>query len=119
MNAPVNPPALLRRLLADPKILVAPGIYDGLTALLAERAGFKALYITGSGIANNRFGQPDIGLVSMKEVADTDYDGALTVAQFQDRWMAFFGLDTTHSNFGSSAEEAMRLAIEEHNKREV
>jgi 2-methylisocitrate lyase-like PEP mutase family enzyme len=71
MNAPVTPPALLRRLLADPDILVAPGIYDGLTALLAERAGFKALYITGSGIANNRFGQPDIGLVSMKEVADT------------------------------------------------
>jgi 2-methylisocitrate lyase-like PEP mutase family enzyme len=71
MNAPVTPPALLRRLLADPNILVAPGIYDGLTALLAERAGFKALYITGSGIANNRFGQPDIGLVSMKEVADT------------------------------------------------
>ncbi len=71
MNAPIAPPALLRRLLADPKILVAPGIYDGLTALLAERGGFKALYITGSGIANNRFGQPDIGLVSMKEVADT------------------------------------------------
>ncbi len=71
MNAPIAPPALLRRLLADPKILVAPGIYDGLTALLAERAGFEALYITGSGIANNRFGQPDIGLVSMKEVADT------------------------------------------------
>lgn len=71
MNAPITPPALLRRLLADPNILVAPGIYDGLTALLAERAGFRALYITGSGIANTRFGQPDIGLVSMKEVADT------------------------------------------------
>ncbi|MAG95691.1 MAG: carboxyvinyl-carboxyphosphonate phosphorylmutase [Rhodospirillaceae bacterium] len=52
-------------------ILVAPGIYDGLGAALAERAGFRALYLSGASIAYTRFGRPDIGLVSMSEVADT------------------------------------------------
>jgi 2-methylisocitrate lyase-like PEP mutase family enzyme len=52
-------------------ILVAPGIYDALTALIAERAGFEALYVTGAGIAYSRLGRPDIGLVGMSEVAET------------------------------------------------
>ncbi|HJM51988.1 MAG TPA: isocitrate lyase/PEP mutase family protein [Alphaproteobacteria bacterium] len=52
-------------------ILVVPGIYDGLGAALAERAGFQALYLSGASIAYTRFGRPDIGLVSMSEVADT------------------------------------------------
>jgi len=52
-------------------ILVAPGVYDALTALIAERAGFEALYVTGAGIAYSRLGRPDIGLVGMSEVAET------------------------------------------------
>src|SRR5580704_14899917 len=54
-----------------PPILVAPGIYDALTALIAERAGFEALYVSGAGIAYSRLGRPDIGLVSMNEVVQT------------------------------------------------
>ncbi len=61
----------LRARLADPAILVAPGIYDGLTAALAADAGFEAVYLSGASIAYTRFGRPDIGLVSMAEVADT------------------------------------------------
>ncbi len=49
--------------------MVAPGVYDGLSALLVERAGFAAAYISGASIAYTRFGRPDIGLVSMDEVA--------------------------------------------------
>ena len=52
-------------------ILVAPGVYDPLTSLIAERAGFDALYVTGAGIAYTRLGRPDIGLVSMSEVVET------------------------------------------------
>jgi 2-methylisocitrate lyase-like PEP mutase family enzyme len=59
----------LRALIAAPEIVVAPGVYDGLSALLAERAGFDAAYISGASIAYTRFGRPDIGLVSMDEVA--------------------------------------------------
>ena len=60
----------LRALLAGPEIVVAPGIYDGLSALLVAEAGFKAAYLSGASLCYTRFGYPDIGLVSMTEVAD-------------------------------------------------
>ena len=60
----------LRTRLARRPILVAPGVVDGLTAALAEAAGAEALYLSGAGIAYARFGRPDLGLVSMAEVAD-------------------------------------------------
>lgn len=63
--------ATLRRLLAGPEILVAPGGYDGLSAALIERAGFGAVYLSGASLAYTRFGRPDLGLVSMSEVAET------------------------------------------------
>ena len=50
---------------------VAPGIYDGLTASLAEKAGFEALYLSGAAVAYTRLGRPDIGLTSASEMADT------------------------------------------------
>jgi 2-methylisocitrate lyase-like PEP mutase family enzyme len=62
--------ARLRELLAAPEIVVAPGVFDGLTALLVEQAGFAAAYLSGGSIAYTRFGRPDIGLVSMSEVAE-------------------------------------------------
>ena len=52
-------------------ILIAPGVYDALTALIAEGAGFDALYVSGAGIAYSRLGRPDIGLVTMSEVLET------------------------------------------------
>ena len=61
----------LRSRLAAPPILVAPGVYDALTAHLAERTGFSSVYVSGAGIAYTRLGRPDIGLVAMSEVADT------------------------------------------------
>ena len=61
----------LRARLARPPILVAPGVYDPLTALIAEQAGFEALYVSGAAIAYTRLGRPDIGLVSMNEVVET------------------------------------------------
>lgn len=60
----------LRTLLAGKETVVAPGVYDGLTAMLAVQAGFKAVYLSGASICYSR-ALPDIGLVSMSEVADT------------------------------------------------
>jgi 2-methylisocitrate lyase-like PEP mutase family enzyme len=59
-----------RDLLRGPEIVVAPGCYDALTALMIERAGFPAAYVSGGAIAYTLFGRPDIGLVSMSEVAE-------------------------------------------------
>jgi 2-methylisocitrate lyase-like PEP mutase family enzyme len=61
----------LRILLTHKPILVAPGVYDAFTALNASMAGFSTLYVSGGAIAYTRLGRPDIGLVSMSEVAET------------------------------------------------
>jgi 2-methylisocitrate lyase-like PEP mutase family enzyme len=61
----------LRARLTRKPIVVAPGIYDAFTALVGEKAGFATLYVSGAAIAYTRLGRPDIGLVSMTEVADT------------------------------------------------
>ncbi|WP_051231572.1 isocitrate lyase/PEP mutase family protein [Stutzerimonas azotifigens] len=51
--------------------LVAPGVFDAFTATLAAQAGFECLYLSGASIAYTRLGRPDLGLVTMSEVADT------------------------------------------------
>lgn len=61
----------LKSLLARPEILVAPGVYDALTAASAEAAGFEAVYLSGAAVAYTRLGQPDIGLSTMTEMAET------------------------------------------------
>ena len=92
----MRPTAKLRQLLAGGECLVAPGVYDGLSARLAARAGFPAVYATGGGIARS-MGYPDLGLLGLTEVvgrlaniaeqsavpviadADTGYGNALSV----------------------------------------
>lgn len=61
----------LRARLSHPPIVLAPGVYDALSALIATHAGFRTLYVSGAGIAYTRLGRPDIGLVSASEVVDT------------------------------------------------
>ena len=61
----------LKHRLTERRILVAPGVFDALTAAIATDAGFEALYLSGAAIAYTKLGRPDIGLVSMNEVAET------------------------------------------------
>ncbi|HYC05609.1 MAG TPA: oxaloacetate decarboxylase [Azospirillaceae bacterium] len=56
--------------LAEPRIVMAPGVYDAFSSLIAEQAGHEALYLSGASIAYTHLGRPDIGLVGMTEVAD-------------------------------------------------
>lgn len=68
----------LRAALAADAPLVLPGITDALGARLVETAGFAAAYATGAGLANAQYGVPDLGLISLGEVAD--HVGRLTEA---------------------------------------
>jgi 2-methylisocitrate lyase-like PEP mutase family enzyme len=61
----------LRERLATPPLLLAPGVYDALSALVAEQAGFEALYLSGASIAYTQLGRSDVGLVTFTEVQDT------------------------------------------------
>jgi 2-methylisocitrate lyase-like PEP mutase family enzyme len=65
------PDETLRFRLNRKPIIVAPGIFDALSALVCTQAGFTTLYVSGAAIAYTRLGRPDIGLVSANEVAQT------------------------------------------------
>jgi 2-methylisocitrate lyase-like PEP mutase family enzyme len=104
----------LRQLVASGDVIVAPGVYDGLSARLAVHAGFPALYATGGGIARS-MGYPDLGLLSPREIverlaniveqvdvpviadADTGYGNALNVRravrEFERAGVAAFHLE--------------------------
>ena len=67
VNADVD--TLSQRLHAK-QILVAPGVYDALTAVVAERSGFEMVFLSGSAVAASQFGRPDVGLVTMSEMGE-------------------------------------------------
>ena len=91
-------PAQLRALLNKGGLITAPGVYDGLSARIAEAAEFEALYISGGAIARS-MGYPDVGLVTQTEMikrleeiravtslplivdADTGYGNAINVVR--------------------------------------
>jgi 2-methylisocitrate lyase-like PEP mutase family enzyme len=68
-----SPGARLRQLLDGGELVVAPGIFDGLSAHLVRRMGFRAGYLTGAGVAASGFGLPDIGLAGMAEMTVAIY----------------------------------------------
>lgn len=93
----------LKTRLGQKPILVAPGVYDGLTAALAEQAGFEALYLSGAAVAYARLGRPDIGLATMTEMAET-------MALIRDRVAlpVIIDADTGHGN-ALNAQRTMRV----------
>ncbi len=60
----------LRDALADGNMIVAPGVFDGLSAALVGRVGFAAGYMTGAGVAASGYGVPDIGLTTQTEMTE-------------------------------------------------
>ncbi|HLV77311.1 MAG TPA: oxaloacetate decarboxylase [Marinobacter sp.] len=64
-------PDTFRDRLQQDSIVVAPGVYDALSASLAEQAGFDTVYLSGASLAYTKLGRPDIGLMSLSEVNDT------------------------------------------------
>ena len=61
----------LKKRLEQPDVLLAPGVYDALSALVAEQAGFEALYLSGASIAYTLLGRADVGLTTVSEVVNT------------------------------------------------
>jgi 2-methylisocitrate lyase-like PEP mutase family enzyme len=65
-----RPTTRLRRLIAQPGCVMAPGAADAMVARLIARAGFDAIHMTGFGTAIGRLGMPDIGLLTEQEMVD-------------------------------------------------
>ncbi len=99
MNDTDSADFLFRQLLEQERPLQIAGTINAYCALLAERAGFRAIYLSGAGVANASFGLPDIGLTSLNDVteevrriteasqlpllvdADTGWGGAFNIAR--------------------------------------
>lgn len=62
--------ARFRAAVRDEKPLQLPGVINAYVAMLAERSGFRALYLSGAGVANSSFGLPDLGLTTLDNVAE-------------------------------------------------
>lgn len=60
----------LRKLLDEPGIIVAPGVYDGISARIVQKLGFDACYLGGHSSVASNLGLPDIGLATMTEMVD-------------------------------------------------
>ncbi|MEI6383628.1 MAG: isocitrate lyase/phosphoenolpyruvate mutase family protein [Betaproteobacteria bacterium] len=60
-----------KKRLQEKRAVLAPGVYDSLSGLIAEQSGFEALYLSGASIAYTKLGRSDIGLVTASEVAQT------------------------------------------------
>ena len=72
MDTAVKPSRLTSRfkaLLAAKRAVILPGAPNALFARVIEDLGFEAVYVTGAGIANMQLGAPDVGLVTLTEVA--------------------------------------------------
>jgi 2-methylisocitrate lyase-like PEP mutase family enzyme len=70
MNTTVSSQLRLRQRLTEPRALLAPGVYDALTSLIAEQAGFEAVYLSGGAVAYTQLGRSDIGLTTASETAN-------------------------------------------------
>lgn len=61
---------LLKKMINDPEILVMPGVYDTLSAIMAQKAGVKAVQVSGYGLAGSYLGLPDIGILTMSQMVE-------------------------------------------------
>lgn len=60
----------LRNALQGTEVIIAPGVFDALTALLAEQAGFSAAYVSGASVSYTLLGRPDLGFVTLSQLAE-------------------------------------------------
>lgn len=60
----------LRELIDGEELIVAPGVYDGISAALVGKLGFPAAYMTGAGVSASAYGLPDVGLLTLTEMAE-------------------------------------------------
>ena len=69
-QALTSPSKHLRKILTQQRAVLLPGAANALTARVIEDVGFEAIYVTGAGVTNTFLGLPDIGLISLTELAN-------------------------------------------------
>jgi len=80
MTTPQTKAQRMRAMLKTGKIVVSPGVFDGYSVRLVEAMGFQAASTTGAGLANSRLGQPDIGIMTLRDNVEACYHIARSVS---------------------------------------
>jgi 2-methylisocitrate lyase-like PEP mutase family enzyme len=112
---------LLKRALAEPGALVAPGIFDLISLRIAARSGFKALYMTGYGTVASHLGLPDAGLASFRDMVTRVATMADAAAEYDlpliaDGDTGYGGLlNVAHTIKGYEAAGAAAIQLEDQN----
>jgi 2-methylisocitrate lyase-like PEP mutase family enzyme len=68
------------RALLEQGLVVSPGVYDGYSVRLVEQMGFQAASTTGAGLSNSRLGQPDIGVMTLRDNVEACHHIARSVS---------------------------------------
>ncbi len=111
MNSIVSPGALFRAALKEEKPLQVVGVVNAYAARLAERSGFRALYVSGGGVAASSLGVPDLGISTMDDVLTdvrriTDITGLPVLVDIDTGWGGAFNIGRTIRSmikFGAAA----------------
>jgi 2,3-dimethylmalate lyase len=106
----------LKEMLDDGEFIVAPGIYEMVSALSADRAGFQAMYMTGFGVVASYLGLPDAGLASYADMVDRvgRIAGATRTPLIADADTGFGGLlNVDHTVRGYERAGAAAIQIED------
>ena len=78
------PDPTLKKRLTDGEFILAPGIYDMISALIADQMGFKALYVTGYGTVASTLGIPDAGIATYRDMIERIAFDRVVPARFTD-----------------------------------
>ena len=121
-KSPKSAGARFRTALAAEKPLQVAGAVNAYSALLAERAGFKAIYLSGAGVANASFGLPDLGITSLNDVCEdvrriTSATDVPLLVDADTGWGAAFNISRTISDLIKSGAAACHLEDQVQAKR--
>ena len=114
--------ARLRAAVAEERPLQVVGVINAYCALLAQRAGFRALYLSGAGVANASFGLPDLGITSLNDVCEDvrRIAGAIELPLLVDAdtgWGAAFNIVRTARELNRAGAGGMHLEDQVQAKR--
>ena len=109
----MNAAKRLRKLLTEPSIIMAPGCHDALGALFIQRAGFKAAYMSGYGVACSLLGRPDLGELTMTEMVAHAHRiaSAVDIPLISDADTGYGGPSTCSVRSGNFSTPALRQSI--------
>lgn len=112
----------LRQAVAEERPLQVAGAVNAFSALLAERAGFRALYLSGAGVANASFGLPDLGITMLNDVCEdvrriTSATDLPLLVDADTGWGAAFNIARTCSDLAKSGAAGMHLEDQVQAKR--